>query len=98
MAPDGTSLLTLDAPSVQTALDGYRRIVWMIKRMIKGIRQRIDAKASKRAPRLRDDQGASDTKSDAQGEQLLWSCRRIRLKRLAEGLSVAVGLLGLRRR
>jgi hypothetical protein len=37
-APDGSSLLTLDASSVQTALDGYRRIVWMIKRMIKGIR------------------------------------------------------------
>jgi hypothetical protein len=29
------SLLTLDALSVQTAADGYRRIVWMIKRMIK---------------------------------------------------------------
>ena len=37
-APDGSSLLTLDASSVQTAPDGYRRIVWMIKRMIKGIR------------------------------------------------------------
>ena len=44
MAPDGSGLLTLDGPSVQTAPDGqkgYRRIVWMIKRMIKGIRQRI---------------------------------------------------------
>ena len=38
-APDGSSLLTLDAPSVQTAPDGYRRIVWMIKRMIKAVRQ-----------------------------------------------------------
>src|SRR5215204_5915119 len=35
MAPDGSSLLTLDASSVQTAADGYRRIVWMIKWMIK---------------------------------------------------------------
>src|SRR5215218_9332570 len=30
-APDGSGLLTLDASSVQTAPDGYRRIVWMIK-------------------------------------------------------------------
>jgi hypothetical protein len=45
-APDGSSLLTLGALSVQTAPDGYRRIAWMIKRMIKSIRQRIDAKAS----------------------------------------------------
>jgi hypothetical protein len=35
MAPDRSGLLTLDAPSVQTAPDGSRRIVWMIKRMIK---------------------------------------------------------------
>src|SRR5829696_4564812 len=28
MAPDGYSLLTLDASSVQMAPDGYRRIVW----------------------------------------------------------------------
>jgi hypothetical protein len=35
MAPDGSSLLTLDGPSVQTAPDGYRTIVWMIKWMIK---------------------------------------------------------------
>jgi hypothetical protein len=34
-APDGSSLLTLGALSVQTAPDGYRRIVWMIKWMIK---------------------------------------------------------------
>jgi hypothetical protein len=34
-APHGSSLLTLDAPSVQTALDGYRPIVWMIIGMIK---------------------------------------------------------------
>jgi hypothetical protein len=34
-APDGSSLLTLDAPSVQTALGGSRPIVWMIKWMIK---------------------------------------------------------------
>src|SRR4029453_1718693 len=34
-APDGSGLLTLGGPSVQTAPDGYRRIVWMIKRMIK---------------------------------------------------------------
>ena len=30
-APDGSSLLTLDAPSVWTAPDGSRPIVWMIK-------------------------------------------------------------------
>jgi hypothetical protein len=35
MAPDGSSLLTWEASSVQTALDGSRRIVWMINRMIK---------------------------------------------------------------
>ena len=35
MAPDGSGLLTLDAPSVQMAPDGYRRIVWMIIGMIK---------------------------------------------------------------
>src|SRR5215211_1010891 len=35
MAPDGSGLLTLDALSVQTAPDGYRRIVWMIIGMIK---------------------------------------------------------------
>jgi hypothetical protein len=35
MAPDGLSLLTLSASSVQTAPDGYRRIVWMIIGMIK---------------------------------------------------------------
>jgi hypothetical protein len=33
--PDGSSLLTLDGSSIQTARDGSRRIVWMIKRMIK---------------------------------------------------------------
>ena len=67
-APDGSSLLTLDGPSVQTAPDGYRRIVWMIKRMIKGCPTESDAKASKGVPGLTDDQGASDRKSDAQGE------------------------------
>jgi hypothetical protein len=46
-ATDGSSLLTLDGPSVQTAPDGYRRIVWMIKRMIKGCPTESDAKASK---------------------------------------------------
>jgi hypothetical protein len=35
-------------------------IVWMIKRMIKGHPNRIDAKASKGVPGLTDDQGASD--------------------------------------
>jgi hypothetical protein len=49
-APDGSCLLKLDASSVQTAPDGYRRIVWMIKRMIKGYLQSIDAKASKGVP------------------------------------------------
>jgi hypothetical protein len=34
-APDGSSLLTSDASSVQTAPDGYRPIVWMIIGMIK---------------------------------------------------------------
>ena len=35
------ALLRLDAPSVQTAPDGSRPIVWMIMGMIKRIRQRI---------------------------------------------------------
>ena len=35
-ASDGSSLLTLPASSVQTAPDGYRRIVWMIIGMITG--------------------------------------------------------------
>jgi hypothetical protein len=35
MASDGSRLLRLDASSVQTAPDGYRRIVWMIRWMIK---------------------------------------------------------------
>jgi hypothetical protein len=35
MAPDGSSLLTLDASWLQTAPDGYRLIVWMIIGMIK---------------------------------------------------------------
>jgi hypothetical protein len=34
-AADGSSLLTSEASSVQTAPDGYRRIVWMIIGMIK---------------------------------------------------------------
>ena len=37
----GSCLLTLGALSAQTAQDGYRRIVWMIKQMIKRIRQKI---------------------------------------------------------
>jgi hypothetical protein len=41
VATDGSWLLTLDALSVQTAPDGSRRIVWVIKRMIKAIRQII---------------------------------------------------------
>src|SRR4029453_12436421 len=41
MAPDGSSLLTWEAASVQTAPDGYRRIVWMIIGMIKRIRQDV---------------------------------------------------------
>jgi hypothetical protein len=47
MAPDGSSLLTLGASSVQTAPDGSRPIVWMIKRMIKGCPTESYAKASK---------------------------------------------------
>jgi hypothetical protein len=35
-APDGSGLLRLEAPSIWTDPDGSRRIVWMIKRMIKG--------------------------------------------------------------
>jgi hypothetical protein len=38
MAPDRSSLLTLDAASVQTAPDGSRPIVWMIIGMIDGHR------------------------------------------------------------
>jgi hypothetical protein len=51
--------------------DGYRRIVWMIKRMIKGCPTESDAKASKGVPRLTNDQGASDTKSDAKASNHL---------------------------
>ena len=50
MAPDGSSLLTLDVSSVQTAIDGSRRIVWMIKRMIKRHLRESDGKASEPAP------------------------------------------------
>jgi hypothetical protein len=47
MASDGSSLLTLDASSVQTAPDGSRPIAWMIKWMIKAHPNReSDAKAS----------------------------------------------------
>jgi hypothetical protein len=46
MAPAGSGLLTLDAPSVQTAPDGSRRIVWMIKWMIKAHPTESDGKAS----------------------------------------------------
>jgi hypothetical protein len=35
MAPEGSGLLTLDGVSVQMALEGSRRIVWMIIGMIK---------------------------------------------------------------
>jgi hypothetical protein len=41
----------------------------MIKRMIKGIRQRIDAKASEGVPGLTDDQGPSDGKSDGKASK-----------------------------
>jgi hypothetical protein len=41
MAPDGSSLLTLDALSVQTAPEGSRPILWMIIGMIKRIRQDV---------------------------------------------------------
>jgi hypothetical protein len=43
----------------------------MIKRMIKDIRQRIDAKASNGVPGLTDHQGASDRKSDAKASKVL---------------------------
>jgi hypothetical protein len=49
MAPDGFRLLTLDALSVQTALDGCRRIVWMIIGMIKAHPIRIGCQG-KQAP------------------------------------------------
>jgi hypothetical protein len=51
-APDGSSLLTLDGPSVQTAPDGYRRIVWMIIGMISASDRKSDAKASNSSCRL----------------------------------------------
>ena len=64
-APDGSGLLTLDASSVQTAPDGYRRIVWMIKRMINAHLTEYRCQGKQVSPGLMDDQGASDTKSDA---------------------------------
>jgi hypothetical protein len=45
MAPEGSGLLTLDALSVQTAPDGYRRIVWMIIGMIKAHATEIGCQA-----------------------------------------------------
>jgi hypothetical protein len=63
--------------------DGYRRIVWMIKRMIKGCPTEPDAKASKRVPWLMDDQGTSDRKSDGKTSPLGES-----LTRPSEALSV----------
>src|SRR4030095_171211 len=50
MAPDGSSLLTLDASLVQRALDGSRRIVWMIIGMIKRIRQDVGWQGKRVAP------------------------------------------------
>ena len=51
-APDGSSLLTLDASSVQMAPDGSRRIIWMIKRMIKGHpTDKSDGKTGRSPPR-----------------------------------------------
>src|SRR4029453_5450604 len=64
-APDGSSLLTLDGPSVQTAPDRYRRIVWTIKRMINAHPTEYRCQGKQVRPGLMDDQGASDTKSDA---------------------------------
>src|SRR5829696_7727507 len=55
-APEGSRLLTLDASSVQTAPDGYRRIVWMINRH--PTEQRCQGKHGR--PGLTDHQGASD--------------------------------------
>ena len=46
LAPDGSSLLTLDGTSVQAAPDGPGRIVWMIIGMIKDpIRNRMARRA-----------------------------------------------------
>ena len=45
-AADGSSLLTLDGPSVQTDPDGSRRIVWMINQMIKCLRPVDDQSSS----------------------------------------------------
>jgi hypothetical protein len=56
---------------IQKDPEGSRRIVWMIKRMIKEPSDRIDAKASKGVPRLTNDQGASDRKSDAKASNHL---------------------------
>jgi hypothetical protein len=52
-APDGSSLLTLDGPSVQTAPDGSRPIVWMIIGMIKAhpTENRMPRQAGPRAGR-----------------------------------------------
>src|SRR5215204_7574961 len=59
-APDGSSLLTLDASSVQMAPDGSRRIVWMIKRMINGHPTEHRCQGKHGRPGLTDHQGASD--------------------------------------
>jgi hypothetical protein len=50
MAPDGSTLLTFDVLSLQTALGGSRRIVWMIIGMIKAhpTKNRMPRQAGKR--------------------------------------------------
>jgi hypothetical protein len=54
-ATDGSSLLTLDASSVQTAPDGSRPIVWMIIGMIKAhpTQDRMPRQAGSQAHGLR---------------------------------------------
>jgi hypothetical protein len=52
MAPDGSSLLTLDAASVQTTPDGSRRMVWMIIGMIKAHPTQSDAPRSGMTERM----------------------------------------------
>jgi hypothetical protein len=83
----------LDASSVQTAPDGSRRIVWMIKRMIKPRGQRPRWSEHQTFHMLPDD--------DCHEDYLDVAGRDSSMSAVTEGLSAMIGRLGswsLRRR
>jgi hypothetical protein len=69
-APDGSSLLTLGALSAQTAPDGYKRIVWMIKRMIKAHPTENRCQGKQRSPRAPESSRRIRQKIGCQGDPL----------------------------